>query len=158
VGILPEIFLSPIAGAYVDRWNRRAVMILADGTIGLASLWLAYIFWTESIAVWHVYLVLFVRALGGSFHWPAMQASTSLMVPKEHLARVAGLNQAVLGGINIMGPPLGAFFLALLSYSAVMLVDVGTAALAIVPLLFVPVPQPGRRAGGPEKESIWSEV
>ena len=46
----PEIFLGPIAGAYVDRWNRRVVMIVADSLIALASLWLAYLFWTDADA------------------------------------------------------------------------------------------------------------
>jgi len=97
VALIPEIFLSPIAGAYVDRWNRRIVMILADGMIALASLWLAYLFWIDAAQVWHIYVIMLVRAVGGAFHWPAMQASTSLMVPQEHLTRVAGLNQTMNG-------------------------------------------------------------
>jgi DHA3 family macrolide efflux protein-like MFS transporter len=161
VAIVPEILLGPIAGAYVDRWNRRIIMIVADGVVALASLWLAYLFWAGTIQVWHVYVIMFVRAVGGSFHWPAMQASTSLMVPKEHLARVAGLNQTMNGALNIIGPPLGALLLELLALHSVMFVDVGTALLAIVSLLSVHVPQPERRdmalkeAGKP---SIWSDM
>jgi DHA3 family macrolide efflux protein-like MFS transporter len=114
VALLPEIVLSPIAGAYVDRWNRRIVMIVADGLIALASLWLAYLFWIGATQVWHVYVILAIRAVGGSFHWPAMQASTSLMVPKEQLTRVAGLNQTLKGVLNIACPPLGALLLAIM--------------------------------------------
>lgn len=161
VAIVPEILLGPIAGAYVDRWNRRAIMIVADGVIALASLWLAYLFWTGAIQVWHVYVVMLVRAIGGSFHWPAMQSSTSLMVPKEHLARVAGLNQTMNGALNIIGPPLGALLLELLPLYGVMFVDVGTALLAIVPLFFVHIPQPRRKDMEVEAEgkpSIWSDM
>lgn len=161
VAIVPEILLGPIAGAYVDRWNRRAIMIVADGVIALASLWLAYLFWTGAIQVWHVYVVMLVRAIGGSFHWPAMQSSTSLMVPKEHLARVAGLNQTMNGALNIIGPPLGALLLELLPLYGVMFVDVGTALLAIVPLFFVHIPQPRREDMEVEAEgkpSIWSDM
>jgi DHA3 family macrolide efflux protein-like MFS transporter len=103
--IIPEIFLSPIAGIYVDCWNRRRVMIAADALIALASLWLAYQYWTGVAQVWHVYAIILARGVGGSFHWPAMQASTSLMVPKRHLARVAGLNQTLNGALNVIGPP-----------------------------------------------------
>jgi DHA3 family macrolide efflux protein-like MFS transporter len=158
VALIPEIFLGPIAGAYVDRWNRRIVMIVADGMIALASLWLAYLFWMDATQVWHVYVIMLVRAVGGSFHWPAMQASTSLMVPKQHLARVAGLNQTLNGSLNIVGPPLGALLMELLLLYGVMLVDVGTAMLAILPLSFTYVPQPRRDDMGTEKPTIWADL
>jgi DHA3 family macrolide efflux protein-like MFS transporter len=158
VALIPEIFLAPLAGVYVDRWNRRMVMIAADGMIALASLWLAYLFWINATQVWHVYIIMLVRAVGGSFHWPAMQASTSLMVPKEHLARVAGLNQTLNGALNIVGPPLGALLMELLLLYGVMLIDVGTAMLAILPLLFVHVPQPRRGDIGAEKPTIWADM
>jgi DHA3 family macrolide efflux protein-like MFS transporter len=159
--LLPEILLGPIAGAYVDRWNRRAVMIVADAVIALASLWLAYQFWIDATQVWHIYVVMVVRAVGGSFHWPAMQASTALMVPERHLTRVAGLNQTMYGVLNIIGPPSGALLLEVLPLSAVMMVDVGTAALAILPLLFVHVPQPKRDdldVADAERPSIWVDM
>lgn len=154
--LLPEIVLGPIAGAYVDRWNRRLVMIAADGLVALVSLGLAFLFWTGSIEVWHVYGAMFIRAVGGSFHWPAMQASTSLMVPKEQLTRVAGFNQTLNGALNIVGPPLGAILLELLPFAGVMLVDVSTALLAIGPLLFIPIPQPRRRAIA--NPTLWADL
>jgi DHA3 family macrolide efflux protein-like MFS transporter len=158
VALIPEILLSPIAGAYVDRWNRRMVMMVADGVIALALLWLAYLFWVDAVQVWHVYVAMAVRAVGGSFHWPAMQASTSLMVPEKHLTRVAGLNQTLNGALNIIGPPLGALLMGVLPLYGVMLIDVGTAMLAIAPLFFVYVPQPKRDDIGAEKPSIWADI
>jgi DHA3 family macrolide efflux protein-like MFS transporter len=158
VALVPEIVVSPFAGAYVDRGNRRVVMIVADAVTALASLWLAYVFWVGAMSTWHVYVVMFVRALGSSFHWPAMQASTSLMVPKEQLTRVAGLNQTMNGALNIVGPPLGALLMSVLPLHGVMLVDVGTALLAIVPLLFVQVPQPARTIGDHHKLSLWADI
>jgi len=140
--VLPQVFLSPFAGALVDRWNRRVVMIVADGTVALVALGLAYLFWAGKIQVWHVFVALLVRAIGGNFHWPAMQASTSLMVPDRHLTRVAGLNQTMNGALNVIGPPLGAMLLAVLPFQSIMLMDVGTALLAILPLFFVHIPQP----------------
>lgn len=142
VALLPGVFLGPFAGALVDRWNRRQVIILADAAIALVTLWLVYLFWRGSIQTWHVYIALFIRALGSCFHWPAMQASTSLMVPKEHLARIAGLNESLHGFLNIASPPLGALLLELLPMFGVLSVDILTAILAILPLLFVIIPQP----------------
>lgn len=161
VAMLPMIVFGPFAGALVDRWNRRLVMIAADGAVALASLWLAYMFWIDAVEIWQVYLIMFVRSLGGSFHWPAMQASTTLMVPDGHLTRVAGMNQTLNGALNIVGPPLGALVMSLAPLYAVMLLDVGTALLAIVPLLFVHIPQPQRStqspAGAP-RPALWADV
>lgn len=119
VGLLPQVVLVPIIGALVDLWNRRVIMILADGTIALATLGLAFLFWTGQEQIWQVYLLMFIRATAGGFHWPAMQASTSLMVPKEHLARVQGLNQMHQGGMNIVSAPLGALLLGWLPIQGV---------------------------------------
>ena len=142
--ILPQVFLGPFAGAMVDRWSRRKVMILADSSIAVATIFLALLYWRGVIQPWHVYVILFVRALGGVFHYNAMQASTSLMVPEQHLARVAGLNQTLGGLLNIATPPLGALVMGILPMYFVLSIDVVTAAIAVTPLLFIPVPQPRR--------------
>ncbi len=161
-GILPGIFVGPFAGALVDRWSRRMVMIVADGIIALVTVGLAYLFAAGAVRIWHVYVIMFIRAAAGGFHWPAMQASTSLMVPEKHLSRVAGLNQTLNGAMNIMSPPLGALLLGLLPLQGVLAIDVGTAALAIAALSLVHIPQPQRRptpampAGS--RPSLWEDV
>jgi DHA3 family macrolide efflux protein-like MFS transporter len=157
VAILPGVILGPFAGTLVDRWNRRLVMIAADAFVALVTAWLAYLFWTGSATMWHVYAAMLARALGGAFHWPAMQASTSLMVPKKHLSRVAGLNQTMQGALSIVAPPLGALLLSLLPLQGIMAIDLVTAILAIVPLLFVVIPQPEKVAGAAQKSSVWSD-
>ncbi|MGZ9224707.1 MAG: MFS transporter [Anaerolineales bacterium] len=144
VGMLPQILLGPFAGALVDRWNRRIIMMVADATIAAFSLLLAYLFATGTVQIWHVYAIMAVRALGGAFHFPAMSASTPLMVPKEQLTRINGLNQALQGVNSLVAPPLGALLLGILSTQGILLIDVGTALLAIVPLFFLPIPQPKR--------------
>jgi DHA3 family macrolide efflux protein-like MFS transporter len=157
--ILPGIVLGPFAGALVDRWNRRLVMLVADSVVALFSAWLAVLFWTGAIQVWHVYVIMFVRAVGGAFHWPAMTASTTLMVPKEHLGRVAGLNQTIGGAVNIVSPPLGALLLSFLPLHGIMAIDVLTAAFAIVPLFFVHVPQPEKTVATQEaKSTLWADM
>ncbi len=144
VAILPDVFFAPFAGALVDRWNRRVVMIVADSIIAFFTLGLALLFAFDLVQVWHIFVIVFLRSLGGSFHWPAMQASTSLMVPEKHLARFAGINQALRGGLNIIAPPLGALLMSLLKFYQVISVDVITAIIAITPLFFIHIPQPVR--------------
>src|SRR5688572_9055316 len=70
-GMLPQVLFGPFAGALVVRWNRRWVMIMADGLIALASLILIYLFAMDLAQPWHVYAILAVRSLGNSLHFPA---------------------------------------------------------------------------------------
>jgi DHA3 family macrolide efflux protein-like MFS transporter len=144
VAVLPSVIIGPVSGALVDRWNRRRVMIIADSLIAVATLVLIYIYNIGAMQVWTVYVVMAFRATMGAFHWPAMQASTSLMVPEKHLTRIAAANQTLHGAMNIIAPPLGALLIAVFPMQAVLAIDVLTALLAVAPLLFIAVPQPPR--------------
>lgn len=162
VALLPQVILGPFVGALVDRWNRRIIMIVADTSIALATLLLFYLFATGQVQTWHIFAILAVRSLGGAFHGPAMASSTSLMVPNKHLARIAGANQTLQGLLNIFAPPLGALLIELISTQNVLLIDVGTALLAVLPLLFISIPQPARHAqqasGEIEKTSYMHDL
>jgi DHA3 family macrolide efflux protein-like MFS transporter len=156
---LPRVLLGPAIGVLVDRWNRRRVMILADTVAALAILVLVVLFWTEQVAIWQIYAVILVRAIAGRFQTPAMTASTSLMVPKEQLTRIQGLNQTLQGGLNIVAAPMGAFLMELLPIQGVVAVDVLTAAIAIGPLLLIDIPQPEPEPlVGSGKRSLWQEA
>jgi DHA3 family macrolide efflux protein-like MFS transporter len=161
VGLVPQVVLGPITGALVDRWSRRLTMIFADALIALATIGLAVLFALGHVQIWQVYALLFVRSVCGGFHWPAMQASTSLMVPKEHLARIQGLNQMLQGGMSIASAPLGALLLAWLPMEGILAIDVFTAMFAIIPLFFLQVPQPVRtdlQADGSPKSTVWQDL
>ena len=161
-GMLPQILLSPFAGVVVDRASRRLVMLMADGLTALFTLLLAVLFATGQAQVWHVYAIMFIRSTTGAFHFPAMQASTSLMVPEQHLSRVAGMNSTLQGLMSIAAPALGALLVSLLPMQHVMLIDVGTAAIATLPLLFIAIPQPKREGSalgeGATKPSFMADL
>ena len=86
------------------------VMIISDSVIALFALILALLFLTGNAQIWFLYVMALVRGTLGTFHWTAMQASTSLMVPEKELSRVAGMNQTLNGVLNIAAPPLGALW------------------------------------------------
>ena len=142
VSLLPKLFLMPFAGALVDRWRRRYILISADALIALATLVLAALFAAGIAEIWHIYFLLMIRSLGSVFHRPAMMASTTLMVPDRHLSRVAGMNETLSGALSIVSPPLGALLMELLPLQNILMIDVITAALAIFPLFIINVPQP----------------
>lgn len=161
LGLLPKIFFSPIAGIWIDRWNRRRVMIISDSIIAFATLILIILFTTGWIQIWHIYVILLIRGVGGVFHYPSMQASTSLMVPREHLPRVAGMNHTLAGVNDIVAPPLGALLLGLLPMQSVLLIDITTAVVAVGTLLFVSIPQPQKQVdaqGRVLKTTFWQDL
>jgi DHA3 family macrolide efflux protein-like MFS transporter len=160
VALIPRVLISPFTGVLVDRWNRKFVMILADAGIALATMALAGIFFFGRIQVWHIYVIMFIRSLGSGFHWPALQASISLLVPKDQLSRISGLNQTLRGTLGILAPVFAALLLDYLPMFGILSIDVLTAILAISPLLFVVIPQPAKtmpdETGQPVR--IWEDV
>lgn len=159
VAILPGVVVGPFIGSLVDRINRKRLIILADLGIALSTVVLALLFAFDIVEVWHIYGLMALRAIGGAFHGPAFGASTSLMVPVEHLARLQGVNQMLQGGLNIISAPLGALLLELMPMQGILAVDVVTAALAIFTVSLVVIPQPDRvssKADGSEN-SYWED-
>lgn len=144
VAMLPQVLLGPFAGALVDRWNRKTVMMVSDSFIALVVVALAFLYGTGTIQLWHVFIAMFIRSLGGAFQWPAMQATITMMVDRESLSRVAGMNQSLQGLAAIVAPPLGAFLMQVIPIQTILLIDVATAVLAVGSLFFIKVPQPSR--------------
>lgn len=160
VAILPETLLSPVVGALVDRWNRRRIMIAADSFVAAATIALAILFWTGLVEIWHIYVIMALRSVGGIFHYSAMNASTAMLVPTEQLQRVSGINQSLRAGISILAPPTGALLITILPMQGVLFIDVATAFLAITPLLFLSIPQPARELdeSGKHKTSVLQDM
>jgi MFS transporter, DHA3 family, macrolide efflux protein len=163
MSMLPNVIISPFAGTLVDRWNRKVVMAVFDSITAFFTLLLAVLFIFDFAEIWQIYIMMFIRSTCGQFQWAAMTASTSLMVPKQQLSRVAGANQTLNGLMNIIAPALGAFFIQIMPMQGVLLIDVSTAILAVGPLLFFKIPQPVRNgsAASPEvngKTSVWQDL
>lgn len=157
--MLPGIVLGPLVGALVDRWNRRLVMLIADAAIALASALLAYLFWIDALEIWHVYAIMFARALGSSFHDPAIHAATAQLVPETQLSRIQGLNSALTGAVGIVSPLVGAILVKAMPLHEIMTIDVVSAAFAIAPLLLVTIPQP-KHTGDDDisSPSLWDDI
>ncbi len=145
--MVPQILLSPVAGAYVDRWKRRVVMIVADGLVAVSTLALVVLFAFGMVQTWEIFAIMFVRSCFTAFHWPASQAATTMLVPEKHLTRVAGFNQSLQGLAGILAPPLGAVLIAFLPMQWILSIDIVTAMVAILPLLVIRFPEPIAKVG-----------
>lgn len=141
VSFLPNMLLGPFAGVWIDRYNRRTVMIAADGLVALSSVFLGIAFWISSAPpVWFIFLILFVRGVGNTFHAPAMQAAIPMFVPVEMLTKAGGFGNLITSLSTMLGPALGAGMMAVLPIAPIMLVDIFGAAAAILCLLTISLP------------------
>lgn len=154
-GMLPQAVLGLFVGVYIDRWDRKRTMILADSFIALCTLGLAVLFWSGRAELWHVYVLLACRSVGTAFHVPAMQASVPLLAPERQLTRIAGVNQVITSFSDLAGPALGALLLGLTSIGNILLLDVLGALFACTTLLFVRIPNPERPDRRPD---LWCEL
>jgi MFS family permease len=148
VSSLPGILLAPIAGALADRWNRRWAMIVSDTGAGCASLALALLFWNGRLELWHVYPLLACSSAFVTLRWPAFTAATTLLVPREHLGRAAGLTQMGSAAAEILAPALAGVLMMSIGLAGVVLIDVSTFFVAITTLLAVRVPRAEVTAAG----------
>ncbi|EMM0380044.1 MFS transporter [Pluralibacter gergoviae] len=140
-GLLPQAIISPIGGAFADRYSRRMLMLTADLISSLCMLVLIMLFLTNRIEPWHVYLMMFIRSAMQAFQTPAALASVSMLVPDSFLSRAAGLNQTMQGITLVAAAPFGAFAIGIMPLGCALTIDVITALLGCLPLLIYRIPQ-----------------
>jgi len=143
--LLPQMLIGPFTGVFVDRWNRRRTMIIADSFIAVCTLIMAMLFIKGNVKISFVYLVLVMRSVGSAFHVPAMQASIPLLAPESELMRISGINQIIQSVSVIAGPALAALLISILNMTWVLMFDVIGALIGIMSLLLVYIPDPPRK-------------
>ena len=158
-GFAPGIVLSPFAGALVDRWNRKLVMILSDLAAGIATIVLLLLYSTDSLQIWHLYAAGAFAGIFGAFQWPAYSAAISTMLPKSQYARASGMLGVTESLAVVIAPTLAVALLVIIGISGIMLIDIVTFIFAIAMLLIVTIPQPATTDSGREsKGSLINEA
>ena len=140
--ILPALVVSPIAGALVDRWNRRDAMILSDCVAGLSSFGIALLLLAGQLQIWHIYLATIISSISNAFQWPAYRAATTLLVPKRHFSRASAMTQFSEALAQLLSPTFAGFLLFYMQVQGVILVDLVTFLFALITLLTVKFPKP----------------
>jgi MFS transporter, DHA3 family, macrolide efflux protein len=144
-GFIPTFFLSPIAGVWADRYNRKILIILADALIAIATLILAILFLMGYESIWLLFVMAAIRAIGTGIQTPAVGAILPQIVPKEGLTKVNGINGSIQAIIMFVAPMVSAGLLAMTSIEIIFFIDVITAAIAIFVLLsFFKIPTHGK--------------
>jgi DHA3 family macrolide efflux protein-like MFS transporter len=140
----PRLLMTPIAGALVDRWDRKTTMIISDLAAGLGTVAVLLLYQFGTLEIWHLYVVAVFVGLLGSFQFPAYSAAVTMMVDKKNYARATAMLGMAESVATIFGPPTAAFLLIAINLKGIMLIDVCTFCLAIGILLAVKIPQPER--------------
>jgi len=140
-GFLPTFILSPVAGVWADRYNRKMLIMLSDGLIAFATLILAILFLMGYDAIWLLFVMAAVRAFGTGIQTPSVGAILPQIVPKDKLTKVNGVNGSIQAIIMFVSPMVSAALLTLASIETIFFIDVVTAAIAIFTLLaFLKIP------------------
>lgn len=145
---LPGIIFSPIAGALVDRWDRRWAMILSDTGAGICTLSIVLLMWAGWLQIWHIYVAMFISSMFSAFQWPAYSAATTLLVPKQHLGRASGMVQLAEAVSQIGSPVLAGALMGGIGVQGIILIDFVTFLFAVSTLLVVRFPRPEKTSEG----------
>jgi len=154
----PTVLLSPIAGALVDRWNRKLVMILSDLAAGLATIAILTLLLLDRLEIWHLYVAGAFSGVFGSFQFPAYNAAITTMIPKKHYGRANAMVGMAGSATEIIAPILAGLFLAVLGIRGILVLDIVTFVFAVLVLLCVTIPRPEQTSHGREaRGSVWAE-
>ncbi len=158
-GFLPLILITPIAGVLVDRWNRKLVMALSDIATGLTTIVMLILALTNTMEIWHLYIIAAFNGIFGSFQWPAYSAAISLMIPKEQYTRASGMISLAETGSGILAPILAGMLIGSIGIEGIFFVDILTLIFALSMLLLVKIPNVDRsQAEETGRGNFWSEL
>lgn len=156
--VTPMLLMSPIAGALVDRSNRKFMMMISDLASGVCTLAVMGLYFSGHLQIWHLFITNAISGTFQAFQWPAFSAAITTMLPKEQYGRANGLMSLAETGSGIFAPILAGALLGLIGLSGILLIDVATFVFAVLALLLVVVPQPKVTAvGAASRGNLWSE-
>ncbi|MEM8673046.1 MAG: MFS transporter [Cyanobacteria bacterium P01_G01_bin.67] len=137
---LPKVIISPLAGVLVDRWNRRSAMIMSDLGTGIVTIAILSLVWSDSLAVWQIYLALIVSSSLNAFQQPAYAAAIAQIVPGNNLSRANGMVQASFAIAKIASPAIAGLLLNYFGLKTILLIDIATFIIAVITLISVKFP------------------
>lgn len=139
-GYLPQGILSVFFGVYVDRYDRKKIMVLSDLGIAFASLILVISGLFQELPIWLILSMMFLRSIGTAFHTPALQALVPHIVPEDKLVKTAGFTQSLSSVSLLISPAIAAILYSFWSLSSIIFLDVIGALLACLALLIAKTP------------------
>ncbi|MDR0604746.1 MAG: MFS transporter, partial [Bacteroidales bacterium] len=142
IGFLPMFFISPFAGVWADRFNRKYLINIADAVIAIMTLIVAICFIAGYEKLWLLLVCAGVRSMGQGVQTPAVNAFIPTIAPQEHYTRINGINSTIQSFGNLLSPMLAGVILSFMSITAVFFIDIISALIGIsIVFFFVCVPE-----------------
>lgn len=157
-GFLPTLILSPFAGVWADRYDRKMLIVLSDGLIAVVTLILAIVFMMGEKSMWLILLAAAIRAIGTAIQGPAVGAILPQFVPKKHLTRVNGISGSLQAATMLVAPVLSGVLISVWPMFAVFFIDMLTAAAAIALLMLFLKVKPHKKAAGKQKIAYFADM
>lgn len=130
-GFLPQILISLYAGVWIDRYDRKKLIMVSDGVIALSTLLLAALFLSGRKSVWFLFAALAVRSAGTGIQNPAVNAVLPQIVPQERLMKINGINSTLSSLMMFLSPALSGAILSAAPLETCLFIDVVTAVIGI---------------------------
>ncbi|MCC5468154.1 MFS transporter [Pelosinus baikalensis] len=121
IAMLPELIFGPVAGVYIDRWNKKKILVVSDFVRGIIVLTLAILFQSELLEIWHIYVAALCISLCSALFNPTTMSVIPVIVEKDKLQQANALSQMVVGAVSIIGPLLGSSSIVLVGYIGVLI-------------------------------------
>lgn len=156
--LVPMLVISPVAGALVDRFDRKRMLIVSDLASGLTTCIVLVLYSLDSLDIWHLYVAAMVAGAFQSLQWPAFSAAITTLIPKQHYGRANGLVSLAEIGPGVLAPLLAGALLGVIGLDGIMVLDLLSFVFAVGSLLLIQIPAPIRTAAGEQgKGSLWQE-
>lgn len=140
---IPQFLISFLSGVWADRYPRKGLIIVADGTIAVATLALVLLLplISQNEAIYIALVVISViRSLGTGILTPAVNATVPQLVPEAHLMKFNGINATVQSVVQFAAPAVAGSILTWGSFRCTLMVDVVTAMVGIGLLGMITIP------------------
>lgn len=142
LGMIPMVLLSPFVGPFVDRWNKKALLIITDIIVAIFAIILSVVgLLSAEFPLWLVFVSLLMRSIAQTFQMPTIQSILPTMVPEAELTKINGQLGMVQSANFIIAPALGAFLFSVVPIAYLILLDVLGAIFGVSLLLFVTIPK-----------------
>jgi MFS family permease len=155
LGLVPGILAAPLAGAVVDRLDRRRVMLAGDCAAGATQAVLLALAWGGHLQVWHVYPLLVSLSVALTFQRLAWGSAVPQLVPKRYLGHANGIVQMTGGIAQFLVPLFAVGLLSAVGLRGILLLDVASYAFAVVVVLALRFP---KTMGWRRHESLGTEI
>ncbi len=130
----PYILMSIFAGALTDKFDKKKTMLACDLLAALTTVAVFVLYKTETLAIWHLYLINAVSGLMNTVQQPASEVAYTMVIPKEYYMKTSGLQQLSRSLITIGNPLIAAAVYGLAGLDAAITIDLITFAIAFIAL------------------------